>query len=154
MSQPLSTLPSPRRIITYHEPSGESAAIEEIVPMKVFSALNSATMFIQEDFPAQPDKTVEYANAVSPTFTLSSGVTCYFVDFKPNHHGPLHFANSVGESDMLEYIVITHGSLHLEIDNGQSWTVSQGDAAVCVANAHYWHNKTNEWARQSFAIVP
>jgi hypothetical protein len=59
----VSPFPPPRRVITYHDPSGKCIAIDDTVPLEYRAPLpfGFAKMFVQSDFPGEPAKTAEYS---------------------------------------------------------------------------------------------
>ena len=84
MSQ--STLPPPRRIVTYHDPSsGECLAMEDTLPIKpaLGGALTAATIGVQSDFPGKPEQAPEYTKGTMESFFQTKGVGAFCLGSSP-----------------------------------------------------------------------
>ena len=54
-------------------------------------------------------------------------------------------------TDTLDYVIVTHGTLTLELHDGTTRDVGAGEVVIQLANVHAWHNRTDGWGRESLA---
>jgi quercetin dioxygenase-like cupin family protein len=69
------------------------------------------------------------------------GTTLRIIDVSPNETTVMHRTQSV------DYVIITSGSLDLELEGGATKTLHEGDIVVQRGTNHRWVNRTGEWAQ-------
>lgn len=152
------SLPPVRRIVTGHSPSGD-AIIESDKELTPYNPLppslqsehtelfNFSTIYRTDAFPARNDTPWVDLHGQAIPLSHPVGTTARIVDFPPGP-GFMHRTQS------LDFAVVLAGIVELELDNGVTTTVRQGDVVVQRGTIHSWINKGTEIARIMFVLVP
>ncbi|KIX06346.1 uncharacterized protein Z518_04322 [Rhinocladiella mackenziei CBS 650.93] len=75
------------------------------------------------------------------------GTVLRYADFAPSSVGFMHRTQS------LDYGIVLEGTVTLELDDGSTTTLTQGDVAIQRATMHAWSNPSKtEWARVLFVL--
>ncbi|ODN83069.1 hypothetical protein L202_01291 [Cryptococcus amylolentus CBS 6039] len=139
----MSSLPPPRRLVAAHATDGTPVLLEHHFPSADTdpATLKAQVLFLQPDLVAKPEKAVEWAEARPDKISHDDAISARYIDLPPSADGFFHFTQTI------DYLVITHGELEMELHDGTKTTVHPGDLVVQAANIHRWNNLKPEWAR-------
>ena len=152
------SLPTVRRIVTGHSPSGD-AIIEsdkELVPYDPRTTdgspgsadkMSFTTIWQTDAFPARTQAPWEEFNGKPMPLCDTVGTTARIVDFPPSP-GIMHRTVS------LDFGIVLSGEIFLVLDNGLETQMKQHGIAVQRGTIHAWHNRSNEICRMLFVLTP
>ncbi|WVQ74570.1 hypothetical protein IAR50_004171 [Cryptococcus sp. DSM 104548] len=139
----MSTLPPPRRLVAAHSADGTPILLEDHFPSTDTdpTTLKAQVLFLQPELVAKPGKVIEWAGARPEKISHDDAISARYVDIPPSGDGFFHFTQTI------DYLILTHGELEMELHDGTKKTVHAGDLVVQAANIHRWNNLKPEWAR-------
>ncbi|KAF2163439.1 hypothetical protein M409DRAFT_68396 [Zasmidium cellare ATCC 36951] len=160
MAPPTGSLPSPFGApsvnITTHNESGtailhssrKARAIEYPTLGGVIHNLYSTDRF-PADLTNEVDiaRSEEFLAASQTNLVQPHGTVCRLVDLAP------HNARMMHQTKSLDYGIVLKGKVFLDLDDGTSTLLEEGDIAVQRATLHSWRNASEtEWCRIVFVL--
>ncbi|KAH7134966.1 hypothetical protein B0J11DRAFT_148707 [Dendryphion nanum] len=147
-------LPTIKRFITTHDPSGKAIFSDTISEDNHFRDIPGASFglgYTTKGFPVDlnGDKDIEAYNAhlqTPPGIVVSNGTVLRFVDVAPGSDSPMHRTVS------LDYGVVLEGEIELVLDSGETRRMKRGDVAIQRGTMHQWRNVGTGWARFMFVL--
>jgi len=143
-------LPNPTRfIMTTCPTTGESstmiAAPVELLGLPGYT-LEKGNIWHTEKFPAEVQGEADMANQSKGM--VADGSSFFYADFPPGASAAMHFTASI------DYAIVLAGSITHETSDGKVITANAGDTIVQRGTLHAWHNRTDEWTRMVFVMIP
>lgn len=89
----------------------------------------------------------DYHGTVQPLVD-KSGAIVRFADMPPGGRSPMHQTHS------LDFGLVVQGEVVLELDDGVQEVVKQGELVVQRGTIHAWINKSDDWNRIMFVMLP
>nr|XP_018259834.1 uncharacterized protein I303_07905 [Kwoniella dejecticola CBS 10117]OBR81992.1 hypothetical protein I303_07905 [Kwoniella dejecticola CBS 10117] len=150
---PASPLPAPRRILTATDAQGTGVILDDTTPFaNPKEELKAFVGYVQPDAIGKPDQALKWAEYKPDRISHDDQISLRWVDLPPHNKGFQHYTNTFGKSCKkkipIDYLIMTHGELELELPDGQKRTVKVGDAIIQAANVHSWNNNTDQWASE------
>jgi quercetin dioxygenase-like cupin family protein len=136
-----------RRIIAEHDASGQAQFIDDVLPCIPLGAQGNQTALVWVTGKVPADNMDPRDLAALQDLIPSSGIVpvggtlLRIIDVCPNSSGTMHRTRSV------DYVMITKGSLDLELDSGATRVIRQGDIVIQRGTNHRWVNRSGEWAQ-------
>jgi quercetin dioxygenase-like cupin family protein len=149
------TLPSLKRFITAHDPSGKAIFSSALSEENKFDAIPNAAFglgYVTKGFPVDLNNDADinvYKPYLSspPGLVATGGTVLRFVDVGPGHLSPMHRTVS------LDYGVVIEGEFELVLDSGETRTMKRGDVAIQRGTMHAWRNNSKtEWGRMMYVL--
>ena len=141
---------SVRRVVTAHDSRGRSVvqSDESFQPVAVAGGeARFALVWTTAQVPADNMGDTEGA-ARDAGLTIRNGSVIRIVDFRPGSRSPMHRSYSV------DYGLVVHGQVDLELDGGEVKHLKAGDIVVQRGTNHLWINPSNtEWSRMAFILI-
>jgi quercetin dioxygenase-like cupin family protein len=131
-----------RRVVTGHDALG--GAVFEIDETVEEAALG-AVIWSTDELPA--DNNGEAERAGSPAGIAAGGTIVRVMTIEPGHRSPMH------RTQTLDYGVVLHGSIQLELDGGATKALGAGDIVVQRGTIHAWENVSDAPCRIAFILV-
>jgi hypothetical protein len=176
MASEKSTLPTVRRIVTGHNPSGKSIVLQDTIqePHYWTPGSNNAIHDLcrTEESPASIDSELSRGQWIdeitrNPDHVSQNGSVFRAFDFAPDtvtvrsqvpsalltlslyyyQIQPFHRTIS------LDYGIVTKGSIVLELDDDKRVTLNEGDTVIQRGTIHAWRNESSEWTRIYFIVL-
>ncbi|ODN99593.1 hypothetical protein L198_03437 [Cryptococcus wingfieldii CBS 7118] len=118
----MSSLPPPRRLVAAHATDGTPVLLEHHFPSADTdpATLKAQVLFLQPDLVAKPEKAVEWAEARPDKIPHDDAISVRYVYLPPSADGFFHFTQTI------DYLVITHGELEMELHDGTKTIVHPG----------------------------
>ncbi|WP_156681191.1 cupin domain-containing protein [Sphingomonas profundi] len=138
-----------RRVIAQHDAHGHARfAIDERLEPSPIGARGSsnATVWATDRAPADNQDPRDLAGSLTG-LGMDGGTAIRVINVSPGEETPMHRTISV------DYVVITHGSIDLELDGGDVRTLHAGDVVVQRGTSHRWINRSGDWARMVAVLV-
>lgn len=140
---------SHRRIVTGHTPQGKAIVEQDekvagyVTPTKdaVLTTLWSTDRFPCDNADPRDGKDLTKA------LVTKNGTVLRFVDMMPHSRSPFHRTQS------LDYGIVTHGEVYLELDDGVLVLMKVGDVVIQRGTIHAWVNKSNAPCSIAFVLV-
>ncbi len=139
-----------RRVVTEHDSRGRSVvqSDELLQPVAVAGGeARFALVWTTAQVPA--DNMSDTAGAARDAgLTIRNGSVIRIVDFRPGSRSPMHRSHSI------DYGLVVHGQVDLELDGGEVKHLKPGDIVVQRGTNHLWINPSStEWARMTFILI-
>ncbi|TFK35303.1 hypothetical protein BDQ12DRAFT_737612 [Crucibulum laeve] len=155
-----SPLPPVRRVVTGHNPSGQSTFIsDKVEPFQRLVPGGDAIayhLYRTNAIPAKVDSEVAAGGAGlfldeiqgngSELYT-KTGSVFRSVDVAPGSLSPFH------RTESLDYAIVAKGSVVLILENGEEVTLNEGDVVCQRATMHAWRNDTAKYCRIYFVML-
>lgn len=146
------THPSPRRIVTGHDNSGQSVVLSD-TPTPTTAMLENGAAFHEIWATSDTPALIGAAEPAEPTARPLQvppdprGTIVHVIDMPPGAVAPMHRTRTI------DYGVILDGQVDLELDDGSVVTLSSGDVVVQRGTAHAWHNRSSRTVRMFFVNI-
>ncbi|KAI5476461.1 hypothetical protein MNV49_007708 [Pseudohyphozyma bogoriensis] len=148
----MTALPPPRRVVTgFDDETGlGKVAYDEPVKMNpIPGGPNSAAIvWATEELLADVQTKKDGSLLKLPGIVNPNGSVMKYIDLAPSSSLNLHYTTSI------DYGVVLTGEATLELDDGSMTVMKAGDSLVENGTVHAWHNKTTEWTRLLFVLLP
>jgi quercetin dioxygenase-like cupin family protein len=139
-----------RRIVTEHDAMGRSVfrSDDRCRPVAVASGDAKFTLlWTTREVPADNNTDAE-GDARDAGLTIKGGSVIRVVDFHPGARSPMHRSLSI------DYGLVLHGQIDLELDGGEIKHLQPGDVVVQRGTNHVWANASaTEWTRMAFILI-
>lgn len=135
------------RIIAEHDSSGRALFIEDALPCIPLGAQGNQTTLVWATGKVPADNMAPHDLAALQDLIPSNGIVpvggtlLRIIDVCPGSTGTMHRTRSV------DYVMITKGSLDLELDSGVTRVIRQGEIVIQRGTNHRWVNRSGEWAQ-------
>ncbi|KAI5476462.1 hypothetical protein MNV49_007709 [Pseudohyphozyma bogoriensis] len=147
----MSPLTAPRRVTTGFTAAGLSI-ISKDEPVKMNQlyggTVEAGLVWMTATTPADVQSGVDGGSLTPPGIVHPTGSVINFVDLAPQATIPMHFTHSI------DYGVLIKGELVMQLDDGSSTALRAGDALVQNGTVHGFQNKSDEWSRIMFVVLP
>ncbi|KAI5478974.1 hypothetical protein MNV49_004377 [Pseudohyphozyma bogoriensis] len=147
----MSALSAPRRVTTGFTATGLSIiAQDEPVKMNQLfgGSLESGLVWMTDSLPADVQSGVDGGSLTPPGIVNPNGSVFNYLDLAPQASIPMHYTHSI------DYGVLIKGEITMELDDRSSTVLRAGDSLVQNGTRHTFHNKSDEWIRILFVILP
>ena len=138
------------RVVTGHNEKGQAVfrSNEMFEPaLSERGDAHFAPLWATETVPADNNDERE-GRDIASGITLAGGSVIRLVDFFPGKVSPMHRTNSI------DYGIVLEGEIELELDNGETQTISEGGVIVQRGTMHAWRNKsTDKVCRMVFVLI-
>jgi len=142
---------APRRVVTGHDPQGNSIFVLDGPPPVVRTAPDGAYFFELWNTdavpapiaPTEPEPT-ERDLTVPPA---PGGTKIRINEFPPGVVSPTH------RTETVDYGIVLDGEVVLVLDHEQETVLKAGDVVVQRGTDHRWENRTDSVARMAFILV-
>lgn len=142
---------APRRVVTGHDPQGNSVFVLDGPPPVVRTAPDGAYFFELWNTdavpapiaPTEPEPT-ERDLTVPPA---PGGTKIRINEFPPGVVSPTH------RTETVDYGIVLDGEVVLVLDHEQETVLKAGDVVVQRGTDHRWENRTDSVARMAFILV-
>jgi quercetin dioxygenase-like cupin family protein len=142
--------PSPRRIVTGHDPSGRSVVLSDGPTPKTLDVGTAAfhEIWITDETPARiADAEPEPTDRPVRTPPPAGGVIVRFTEMAPGAESPMH------RTETIDVGVVLEGETWLLLDDGSETRVGAGDAVVQRGTNHAWANRSDRPVRMMFVLI-
>ena len=139
-----------RRIVTALNDSGEAIIRFDGLPPKVIatsSHVSVANLWVTGEYPLPTDHQKDLAETQVPREPPAGHTIFRLVEFAPGNARDMHTTKSV------DYAVVVSGEIELELDDGVTVTLKQGDTLIQQATVHGWQNKNSEPCLMAFVLI-
>jgi len=150
---PKSSYPPVRRVVTGHDTEGRSIVAEDAaLDPQFFRGTPSLVtgIYRHDEFPAK-HPTGEFVDAVreKPQEVSCPGGTVFsVVETPPGGRSPMHRTVS------LDYAILMKGTLTVQLNDGKTFELNEGDILIQRGTMHAWINNSNDWARLYCVMLP
>ena len=142
---------APRRVVTGHDPQGNSVFVLDGPPPVVRTAPDGAYFFELWNTdavpapiaPTEPEPT-ERDLTVPPA---PGGTKIRINEFPPGVVSPTH------RTETVDYGIVLDGEVVLVLDHEQETVLKAGDVVVQRGTDHRWENRSDRVARMAFILV-
>ena len=138
-----------RRVITGHDANGKARVMIDEVAGHAFVGRPGATginVWTTEGFPANNDGEDDAGLRKAGT-TLPNGTIFRMLEFAPGLAARNH------RTDSIDYIVVISGEIDMELDDGNSVHLKQGDVLVQRGTVHNWANRGTASCTIAFILI-
>lgn len=138
-----------RRVVTGHDSNGKAIVeIDEDVANVVSSrpGAEASVIWTSHGFPVNNDGFEEMNNRASGT-TLAGGTVFRVLKLQPGNTPRMH------RTDSIDYAVVMEGEIDMELDDGESVHLKQGDVLVQRGTIHNWANRGSEPCTIAFILI-
>ena len=137
-----------RRIVTGHNTGGKAVvAIDDVLE---FGGSRPGTgarvIWTSTGFPVDNSGLIDAKDGASST-TLANGTVFRIVEFGPGNAPRMH------RTDSIDYAVVMSGEIDMELDDGATVHIKQGDVLVQRGTIHNWVNRGVEPCRIAFILI-
>jgi quercetin dioxygenase-like cupin family protein len=142
-------MPTPiRRVVTGHDRDGKAIVlIDDITPAtSTRPGTQASVVWTTQGFPVNNDTSEDTSGNASGT-TLKGGTVFRIVEFGPGNHPRNH------RTDSIDYAVVMHGEIDMELDDGLVVHVRAGDVLVQRGTIHNWANNGTEPCLIAFMLI-
>ncbi|KAI5476463.1 GWT1-domain-containing protein [Pseudohyphozyma bogoriensis] len=112
------------------------------------STSSAGQVWMTESLVADLQTNADGGKLPSPGLINPDGSRFLFTDTAPRSSFPMHHTTSI------DYACVIAGEAVLELDDGSFTTLRPGDTVVQQGTLHAWHNKSDEWLRLLFVVLP
>ena len=144
-----SGLPPVQRVVTGHDADGRAVfKSEDMTPTRMIPLGDAAFLLIWTTQTVPADNNDETDGRLRDAgLTLDQGSVIRIVDMLPGKESPMHRTNSI------DYGIVLHGEIELELDDGARRTVRQGGIVIQRGTSHIWRNTTDTPCRIAFILI-
>jgi quercetin dioxygenase-like cupin family protein len=131
-----------RRVIAQHDASGTAQLIDQVLPCVPLGPNGSrmALLWVTDKTPADNMDARDLAQSFAGIIP-DGGTALRIIDISPSETTAMHRTLSI------DYVMITKGSIDLELEGGATRTLHRGDIVVQRGTNHRWVNRSGEWAQ-------
>lgn len=143
---------APRLVITSNDSEGKSV-ISVDHEMKLFTPFGPntsqfATLYTTDSMPANNTAPLPPQETTSIPRPSANGTVLCTSDVPPKYTSAVH------RTATLDYMVVLKGKIVLRVDEGKEVTIKEGEIAINRGNMHAWVNKSDQWCRLLFVMMP
>ncbi len=138
-----------RRVVTGHDGKGKAIVeIDEEVTNVTSSrpGAEASVIWTSQGFPANNDGFEEMNNRATGT-TLAGGTVFRVLQLQPGNTPRMH------RTDSIDYAVVMSGEIDMELDDGVTVHLRQGDVLVQRGTVHNWANRGTEPCTIAFILI-
>jgi quercetin dioxygenase-like cupin family protein len=143
-------LPPVRRVVTGHDKDGTSIFTDDnsFETVRIPSGdADFSLIWTAPDLPVDNSDPVDGRDR-DAGLTIQQGSVIRIVDMLPGKSSPMHRTNS------LDYGIVISGELELELDNGETKLLHEGDIVIQRGTIHLWRNPSlTETCRIVFVLT-
>ena len=139
-----------RRVVTALNDDGKAIVKFDGHPPKVIATsphVSVANLWVTDTYPLPLDHQNDLAETQVPREPPAGHTIFRLVEFAPGNARDMHTTRSV------DYAVVVSGEIELELDDGVTVTLKQGDTLVQQATVHGWRNKSSEPCVMAFILI-
>lgn len=138
-----------RRVVTGHDANGKAVVtIDEMItgePRR--PGAEAATVWTSLGFPINNDGSQDEAQREGLQTTLPGGTVFRVLSVEPGNAPRVH------RTDSLDYAVVMHGEIDMELDDGVTARCKAGDVIVQRGTVHNWLNRGTETCVIAFVLI-
>ncbi|KAM0749501.1 cupin domain protein [Meredithblackwellia eburnea MCA 4105] len=141
---------APHRFITGHNEKGEATLLKWSGELPMIEGPTGGRMGAAwgvDNFPAEVNGD-EDGGQIPVAGVVPKGNVVRYIDMPPDAHSPMHFTQS------LDYAIVLKGVITMELTDGSFTEIKEGDFIAQRGTSHAWYNKSGEWARVVFIVMP
>jgi quercetin dioxygenase-like cupin family protein len=138
-----------RRVVTGHDKDGKAIVeVDEEVTNVVSSrpGAEASVIWTSQGFPVDNDGFEEMNNRASGT-TLAGGTVFRVLRLEPGNTPRMH------RTDSIDYAIVMEGEIDMELDDGNSVHLKQGDVLVQRGTVHNWSNRGTAPCTIAFILI-
>jgi quercetin dioxygenase-like cupin family protein len=138
-----------RRVVTGHDSNGKAIVeVDEDVTNVVSSrpGAEASVIWTSQGFPVNNDGFEEMNDRATGT-TLGGGTVFRVLKLQPGNTPRMH------RTDSIDYAVVMEGEIDMELDDGNSVHLKQGDVLVQRGTVHNWANRGTEPCTIAFILI-
>ncbi|MBE90838.1 MAG: cupin [Rhodospirillaceae bacterium] len=138
-----------RRVVTGHDENGKAVVVTDEIATNVRSLRpggQSAVVWASDKMPPDLRDDKDISHDVKSTI-FENGTVCRIAQFDPGIERRMHRTAS------LDYAIILEGEIDMELDDGESVHLKQGDVAIQRGTNHCWVNNGTAPCKLAFILI-
>ena len=145
-----------RRVVTGHDENGKAVVVSDerltAVPRRVGANITGCEIWSTDRMPVDNSRETEAAQRAGFVTRHNyvgsgQGTTCRITEFAPGHGRFPH------RTETVDYAILLKGECDLELDNGNTVHLKQGDIVVQRGTMHAWVNTGTEPCVFAFVLI-
>lgn len=154
----MTSMQSPRRVVTGHDPSGRSVVLTDgPVPVRrdlPASGVAFYEVWCTDEMPApiaatEPDEPTRRTLRVPPG---PNGTKIRINEFAPGHLDERGLQSPVHRTETIDYGIVLDGEIHLVLDDSEV-KLTAGDIVVQRGTDHAWANRSDRPCKVAFILI-
>jgi len=138
-----------RRVVTGHDENGKAIIVTDEIATNVKSLRpggQSTVVWASDKMPPDLRGDKDISHDVKSTI-FENGTVCRIAQFDPGIERRMHRTAS------LDYAIILEGEIDMELDDGKSVHLKQGDVAIQRGTNHCWVNNGTAPCTLAFILI-
>ena len=143
-------LPPIRRIVTTHDAAGRAMVMSDgPAPQRAWRQRGNVSTLIwgSDETPAEIWTAEDFGMRDNDIPPPPGGSWFRVIDYPPNMSGRMH------RTDTVDYVVCLDGEIDMELDDGATVHMNEGDLMIQQGTNHSWINNSDKPCRVAFALL-